>query len=120
MGHLHCSVIDSDDAEAFARNGNSFGKDFGGKHLSYRDFGTYEIAPPPESIWASSTEDEEEFSSEVDDFFMDFEMEDKQESLGGNPMMPWYVCVVVSNSHVLACKLLTILFISGMNKLMHA
>ncbi|KAL7510003.1 hypothetical protein ACHAXN_006948 [Cyclotella atomus] len=90
MGHLHCSVIDSDDAEAFARNGNSFGKDFGGKHLSYRDFGTYEIAPPPESIWASSTEDEEEFSSEVDDFFMDFEMEDKQESLGGNPMMPWY------------------------------
>lgn len=43
MGHLHCSVIDSDDAEAFVRNGNSFGKNFGGQHLSYRDFGTYEI-----------------------------------------------------------------------------
>jgi hypothetical protein len=51
--------------------------------------GTYEIAPPPESIWATSVEDEEEFSSEVDEFFMDFEMEDEQESLGGNPMMPW-------------------------------
>ena len=47
MGHLHCSVIDSDDAEAFIRNGNSFGKNFGGQHLSFRDFGTYEIAPPP-------------------------------------------------------------------------
>jgi hypothetical protein len=47
MGHLHCSVIDSDDAEAFIRNGNSFGKNFGGQHLSYRDFGTFEIAPPP-------------------------------------------------------------------------
>ncbi|KAL7489383.1 hypothetical protein ACHAW6_014978 [Cyclotella cf. meneghiniana] len=90
MGHLHCSVIDSNDAEAFARNGNSFGKNFGGQHLSYRDFGTYEIAPPPESIWASSVEEEEEFSSEVDNYFMDFEMEDVQESLAGNPMMPWY------------------------------
>lgn len=90
MGHLHCSVIDTDDAEAFARNGNTFGKNFGGQHLSYRDFGTYEIAPPPESIWASSVEEEEEeFSSEVDDFFMDFEMEDTQETLSGNPMMPW-------------------------------
>jgi len=91
MGHLHCSVIDSDDAEAFARNGNSFGKNFGGQHLSYRDFGTYEIAPPPESIWAVSDDDTDEFSSEVDDFFtMDFEEEDSQETLGKNPMMPWY------------------------------
>lgn len=93
MGHLHCSVIDSDDAEAFARNGNSFGKNFGGQHLSYRDFGTYEIAPPPESIWAADTSDDamDEFSSEIDDFFtMDFEDEDSQESLGKNPMMPWY------------------------------
>lgn len=93
MGHLHCSVIDSDDAEAFARNGNSFGKNFGGQHLSYRDFGTYEIAPPPESVWAKGEEDEmdESSSSEVDEFFtMDFEDEDEQESLGGNPMMPWY------------------------------
>mmetsp|Transcript_19826 Transcript_19826/g.34144 ORF Transcript_19826/g.34144 Transcript_19826/m.34144 type:complete len:765 (+) Transcript_19826:231-2525(+) len=92
MGHLHCSVIDSDDAEAFVRNGNSFGKNFGGQHLSYRDFGTYEIAPPPESIWASDTsQNDNEFSSEVDDFFnMEFEEEDEQENLGRNPMMPWY------------------------------
>ena len=95
MGHLHCSVIDSDDAEAFARNGNSFGKNFGGQHLSYRDFGTYEIAPPPESIWASDNADDEdaEFGTEVDEddfFIMDFEDEDAQETLGKNPMMPWY------------------------------
>jgi pyrimidine deaminase RibD-like protein len=94
MGHLHCSVIDSDDAAAFARNGNSFGKNFGGQHLSYRDFGTYEIAPPPESIWAADTSADDnldEFSSEVDDFFtMEFEDEDSQEGLSRNPMMPWY------------------------------
>jgi hypothetical protein len=90
MGHLHCSVIDSVDAEAFARNGNTFGKNFGGKHLSYRDFGTYEIAPPPELIWANSIEEDEEFSSDADDFFMEFEMEDRQETLSGNPMMPFY------------------------------
>lgn len=96
MGHLHCSVIDSDDAEAFARNGNSFGKNFGGQHLSYRDFGTYEIAPPPESIWADGGDDDEEaedeFGSEADDDFfnMEFEEEDAQENLGKNPMMPWY------------------------------
>lgn len=94
MGHLHCSVIDSDDAEAFARNGNSFGKNFGGQQLlSYRDFGTYEIAPPPESIWASDAAGDgvDEFSTEMDEFFdMDFEEEDKQGNLGKNPMMPWY------------------------------
>lgn len=93
MGHLHCSVIDSDDADAFARNGNSFGKNFGGQHLSYRDFGTFEIAPPPESVWASDTTDEvdESSSSEVDDFFaMDFEDEDAQDILGDNPMMAGY------------------------------
>ncbi len=92
MGHLHCSVIDSDDAEAFARNGNSFGKNFGGQHLSYRDFGTYELSPPPESIWASdASSEDDEFSSEIDEFFnMEFEDEDAQENLGQNPMMPWY------------------------------
>jgi hypothetical protein len=103
MGHLHCSVIDSNDAEAFMRNGNSFGKNFGGKILSYRDFGAYEIAPPPESIWASGDDDDgadgndgAPLAQDVDDddyFFnnnMDFEDEDAQESLGGNPMMPWY------------------------------
>ena len=84
MGHLHCSVIDSDDAVAFARNGNSFGKNFGGQHLSYRDFGMYEIAPPPESVWANvdDSEEDDEFTSEVDDFFnMEFEDEDAQEIL---------------------------------------
>ena len=94
MGHLHCSVIDSDDAEAFVRNGNSFGKNFGGQHLSYRDFGTYEIAPPPEDVWASdgaSEGMEEEFTSEVDEFFQsDFEEENEQASLEKNPMMPSY------------------------------
>ena len=95
MGHLHCSVIDSDDAEAFIRNGNSFGKNFGGTILSYRDFGAYEIAPPPESIWASDGDDgaDVEFEPDADDYFfndMDFEDEDAQESLGKNPMMPWY------------------------------
>jgi hypothetical protein len=103
MGHLHCSVIDSDDAEAFMRNGNSFGKNFGGKILSYRDFGAYEIAPPPESIWASGDDMAEDDDDDDDDalgpgdvdgdyFFnnMDFEDEDAQENLGGNPMMPWY------------------------------
>lgn len=93
MGHLHCSVIDSDDAEAFIRNGNSFGKNFGGKILSYRDFGAYEIAPPPESIWASGDDADDESDRYADDDFfndMDFEDEDTQESLGKNPMMPWY------------------------------
>ncbi len=37
LGFLHCSVVDSDDVESFARNGNSFGKDFGGQHLSFRE-----------------------------------------------------------------------------------
>ena len=95
MGHLHCSVIDSDDAEAFIRNGNSFGKNFGGKILSYRDFGAYEIAPPPESIWASGEGSgvDDVFEPDADDYFfnnMDFEDEDAQENLGKNPMMPWY------------------------------
>jgi hypothetical protein len=37
LGFLHCSVIDSDDVDSFARNGNAFGKDFGGKTLSFRE-----------------------------------------------------------------------------------
>ena len=48
LGFLHCSVVDSDNIEAFARHGNAFGKDFDGNNLSFRDFGAYEIAPPPE------------------------------------------------------------------------
>jgi pyrimidine deaminase RibD-like protein len=48
LGFLHCSVVDSDNLEAFARHGNAFGTDFDGKNLGFRDFGSYEIAPPPE------------------------------------------------------------------------
>jgi len=115
LGFLHCSVVDSDDVLAFARHGNAFGRDLGGKDtmLSYRDFGTYELAPPPESIWARDGDDEvndgddddddmmdDDFDdAEVDDFFnMEFEDEDFQDSLSKNPMMPWYeqvdACVV--------------------------
>lgn len=90
LGFLHCSVVDSDDAEAFARNNNAFGKNFGGKHLSYRHFGSYEIAPPPEMVWADLSEDEDDFDTEMDDFFnMEFEEEDNQGSMGRSPMMPW-------------------------------
>jgi len=87
LGFLHCSVVDSDDVESFSRNGNSFGKDFGGKLLSSRDFGSYKLAPPPESIWANEDTSDD---TEVDDFFVDFENEEEQESIGSNPMMPWY------------------------------
>jgi len=87
LGHLHCSVMDSDDKEAFVRNGNSFGKNSGGQHLGSRDFGTYEIAPPPEEIWAADEDDDVE---DMEDFDMEFEEEDSQESLTKNPMMPWY------------------------------
>uniref|UniRef100_A0A7S0L010 CMP/dCMP-type deaminase domain-containing protein n=3 Tax=Asterionellopsis glacialis TaxID=33640 RepID=A0A7S0L010_9STRA len=91
LGFLHCSVVDSDNLEAFARHGNAFGKDFGGNFLSYRDFGSYEIAPPPESIWATDVQSDVDYETEVDDFFsMDFEDEEEEETLGRNPMMPWY------------------------------
>jgi len=91
LGFLHCSVVDSDNLEAFARHGNAFGKDFGGSFLSYRDFGSYEIAPPPESIWANEVQSDVGYETEIDDFFnMEFEDEEEEESLGRNPMMPWY------------------------------
>lgn len=90
LGFLHCSVIESDDAQSFSRNGNAFGKNFGGKHLSYRDFGSYELAPPPESIWAPDVNDNDDFDTEIDDFFIDFEDEESQDLLETNPMMPWY------------------------------
>lgn len=87
LGFLHCSVVDSDNIEAFARQGNAFGKDFGGKHLSYRDFGSYEIAPPPDVVWAEEGDDLE---TEIDNLFsMDFEDEVEEETLSRNPMMPW-------------------------------
>ena len=90
MGLLHCSVIDSVDAKAFARNGNAFGKDFGGGQiLSERDFGTYGLAPPPESIWASTSETEVnwETESESNAFFED---DDEESQYTSNPIMPWY------------------------------
>lgn len=100
LGFLHCSVVDSDNLEAFANHGNSFGQLFDGKRLSFRDFGAYEIAPPPEVIWADSQSaddfnvvefDEDEESEDIDEILsLEFDDENRQESLGGNPMMPWY------------------------------
>lgn len=99
LGLLHCSVIDSDDVEAFAQLGNAFGKSFGGQTLSYRDFGSYEMAPPPEDIWADDVDtlrgeesifpgldiDEEE---DIDAFFGGAAA--SRQSNGGNVIMPWY------------------------------
>jgi pyrimidine deaminase RibD-like protein len=87
LGFMHCSVIDSDNKEAFARQGNAFGTNFGGKSLSHRDFGSYELAPPPEMIWVDSEEEEELPDSIVS---VDFEEEDYQGDMSGSPMMPWY------------------------------
>lgn len=86
---MHCSVINSNDADAFARNGNAFGKDFGGGQvLSMRDFGTYELAPPPESIWAAPEDsDDSDWDTETLSFF---EEDEEESELSGNPMMPWY------------------------------
>jgi pyrimidine deaminase RibD-like protein len=88
LGFLHCSVVDSDNIEAFARQGNAFGTKFGGQNLSFRKFGAYEIAPPPEVIWADDGDDDdfddEEFLS------VEFEDEDFQGDMSGTPMMPWY------------------------------
>ena len=80
--------------EAFARQGNAFGKDFGGKTLSFRDFGAYAIAPPPDVVWAGENIlEEDDFETELVDgdiFSMDFEEEEEAQSIGKNPMMPWY------------------------------
>jgi hypothetical protein len=85
LGLLHCSVVDSDNIEAFARRGNAFGSSFGGTMLSYRDFGSYEIAPPPEVVWADDDGDLDDAIWEVD-----FEQEEnRQEGEGGNPMTPF-------------------------------
>lgn len=96
LGFLHCSVVDSDNIEAFANHGNAFGKEIDGKRLSFRDFGAYEIAPPPEVIWADSQGDgyDDDMDSEpesLDDLLsLEFDEEDEQERLSGTPMMPWY------------------------------
>ena len=86
LGFLHCSVVSTDNLEAFARNGNAFGTDFGGKTLNFRNLGSYEIAPPPEVIWADDGDDGED----LDLMDVDFEDEEFHEKLQGNPMMPWY------------------------------
>ncbi len=93
LGFLHCSVVEATNLDAFARNGNAFGKNFGGQVMGYRDFGSFEIAPPPEVVWA---DDETRYdfneirNDEMDGIFqMDFEDEDFQERLEGNPMTPW-------------------------------
>jgi hypothetical protein len=98
LGFLHCSVVDSDNIEAFARQGNAFGHAYDGKRLSFRDFGSYEIAPPPDVIWADELQDdnmEDDFETDEtaldENFFLDFEDESYQESMAGSPMMPWYV-----------------------------
>ena len=87
LGFLHCSVIESDNVEAFARQGNAFGTNFGTTRLSYRDFGSYELAPPPDHLWA---EEDDEF--EV--FDVEFEDEDQADedplATGTTPIMPWY------------------------------
>eukprot|EP00542_Grammatophora_oceanica_P022807 CAMPEP_0194028860 /NCGR_PEP_ID=MMETSP0009_2-20130614/2730_1 /TAXON_ID=210454 /ORGANISM="Grammatophora oceanica, Strain CCMP 410" /LENGTH=732 /DNA_ID=CAMNT_0038668371 /DNA_START=18 /DNA_END=2216 /DNA_ORIENTATION=+ len=91
LGFLHCSVVNTDNVEAYARQGNAFGKDFGGQRLSFRDFGSYGIAPPPELVWAGEPP-EDDMDTEIDNFFdLDFEEEESQDGMVGiNPMMPWY------------------------------
>jgi hypothetical protein len=112
LGFLHCSVVDSVDLEAFAQHGNAFGKAFGGKTLSFRDFGSYEIAPPPESIWALDDDNDDDMSRQPDGldvgyveidmddddshiqeddnmYSLDFEEESAQERLDRSPVMPW-------------------------------
>ena len=60
--------------------------------VTCEQFGSYELAPPPDSIWAGNEKDSghDDAFTEKDDFFnLEFEDEDEQESLGSNPMMPW-------------------------------
>jgi len=109
LGLLHCSVIDSNDAKSFERSGNAFPRDLGGTTpLSERNFGCYEIAPPPEQIWAGTSPIEETLEDdlaedykklmmmdETDDgnTFLDEDEENADITYGGlkkNPMMPWY------------------------------
>ena len=78
--------MDTDNVDAFARHGNAFGRDFNGKRLNYRDFGAYEIAPPPEVVWA---DDEEDYEFDDPIVSLDFEDEDFQGGIEGNPVTPW-------------------------------
>jgi pyrimidine deaminase RibD-like protein len=90
LGFLHCSVVDSDNLEEFARQGNAFSTNSGGAPLSFRNLGSYAIAPPPEFIWAdgSAPGDDLDTDTLID---VDFEDEDFQGGMqSGSPMMPWY------------------------------
>lgn len=74
--------------EAFKRHGNAFGRNFNGNMLNFRDFGSYEIAPPPEVVWAEDDMVEEaEFDESI--LSLDFEDEDFQGGIQGNPVTPW-------------------------------
>jgi len=102
LGLLHCSVVDSDNIEAFAQLGNSFGTNFGGKTLSFRDFGSYEMAPPPELIWADEGDNtggedigtmfpgldiNDDDDNDDDDTIFE---SDEQNQSSGSVLMPWY------------------------------
>lgn len=94
LGFMHCSVIDSDNVEAFARHGNAFGTNFGSgdKALSFRNFGAYELAPPPDEIWADDeTMDVATANDDAGFMSIDFEDEIYQGDMKKvSPMMPWY------------------------------
>ena len=105
LGLLHCSVVDSDNLKAFASMGNAFGTSSGGKTLSFRDFGSYEMAPPPEHIWANDDDDDgddddtdksfsglamnddDDDDDEYGSFFGDTE---EQKRSSDRVTMPWY------------------------------
>jgi hypothetical protein len=88
LGFFHCSVVDSDTVETFARHGYDFGT------------GTQNILLPPSNvIWADNNgsdgnasylmeEDENNPTGWGD---VDFEEEDFQGDMrSGNPMISWY------------------------------
>ena len=81
-------MVDSDNVEAFARRGNAFGKKLNGINYNFRNVGAYEIAPPPEVVWADD-EDDDDFGENI--MSLDFEDEDYQGGIDGNPVTPWYV-----------------------------
>jgi hypothetical protein len=89
-------VVESDNMEAFARNGNAFGTNFGSTTLSYRNFGSYGLAPPPDVLWIDSASRGDDDPKQGNDgsgnqiFDVDFEEEGSQALLGGTPIMPWY------------------------------
>ena len=106
LGLLHCSVVDSDNLKAFASMGNAFGTSSGGKTLSFRDFGSYEMAPPPEHIWANDDDDDDDADADADKSFSGLAMNDdddeddeygsffgdteEQKRSSDRVTMPWY------------------------------